>query len=217
MMQTIVVVDDHPIVRQGLIRLISSEPNLRVVGEAEDSDSALDVVRVEHPSLVLVDLSLKNSSGIELIKDIAALAPEAKVLVVSLHDESVYAERALRAGARGFVMKSEAIDDVLVAIKVVVSGGVYLSPSLKSELIDLQFSHQGSARATTGIESLSDRELEVLQLLGEGKGPGIIAQALNLSVKTVETYKSHLKQKLNLKDTTALVQYAVKFCLDKNL
>jgi len=216
-MQTIVVVDDHPIVRQGLIRLIASEPDLRVVGEAEDSDSALEVVRAELPSLVLVDLSLKNSSGIELIKDIATMLPASRVLVVSLHEESIYAERALRAGARGFIMKSEAIDNVLVAIKEVVAGNIYLSPSLKSKLLGLQFSHQGSAKTTTGIESLSDREVEVLQLLGEGKGPGIIAQALNLSVKTVETYKSHIKQKLNLNDTTALVQYAVKFCLDKNL
>ena len=216
-MQTIVVVDDHPIVRQGLIRLIASEPDLHVVGEAEDSDSALEVVRAELPSLVLVDLSLKNSSGIELIKDIATMLPASRVLVVSLHEESIYAERALRAGARGFIMKSEAIDNVLVAIKEVVAGNIYLSPSLKSKLLGLQFSHQGSAKTTTGIESLSDREVEVLQLLGEGKGPGIIAQALNLSVKTVETYKSHIKQKLNLNDTTALVQYAVKFCLDKNL
>jgi len=216
-MQTIVVVDDHPIVRQGLIRLIASQPDLQVVGEAEDSDSALEIVRAELPSLVLVDLSLKNSSGIELIKDITTTLPTTRVLVVSLHDESVYAERALRAGARGFIMKTEAIDNVLIAIKEVVAGGIYLSPSLRSALLGLQFSHQGSGKTTSGFESLSDRELEVLQLLGEGKGPGIIAQALNLSVKTVETYKSHIKQKLSLKDTTALVQYAVKFCLDKNL
>ncbi len=216
-MQTIVVVDDHPIVRQGLIRLIASEPDFRVVGEAEDSDSALQLVRAVLPSLALVDLSLKNSSGIELVKDITALLPAVKVLVVSLHEESVYAERALRAGALGFIMKSEAINNILVAIKEVVAGHIYLSPSLKTELLGLQFSHQGSARTSTGIESLSDREVEVLQLLGEGKGPGLIAEALNLSVKTVETYKSHIKQKLNLRDTTALVQYAVKFCLDKNL
>lgn len=209
-MQTVIVVDDHPIVRQGLVRLIAEEPGLRVVGEAEDGATAMRIVRSAVPSLALVDLSLKNSSGIELIKEITSQFPSVRVLVVSLHDESIYAERALRAGARGFIMKTEATDNVLVAIKEVLAGRIYLSQKLNSDLLRLHLSHDRSARAGMGIDSLTDRELEVLHLLGEGKGTGLIAHALNLSVKTVETYKAHLKRKLNVKDSAALMQFAIR-------
>lgn len=212
MKKRIVIIDDHPIVRQGFAQLINQEEDLTVIGEAEDAAGAVDLIEACNPDLALVDLSLKNSNGIELIKDLNRLKPELKVLVISLHDESVYAERALRAGAKGFIMKAEATDSVMIAIRMVLRGEVYLSDKMRNQLLSAM-AGGGTTRAMNPTEVLSDRELEVLQAIGRGESTRAIADILCLSVKTIETYKSHLKQKLALKNSTELMQYAVEWHL----
>ncbi|MBN2508722.1 MAG: response regulator transcription factor [Spirochaetales bacterium] len=215
MMKKVVIIDDHPIVRQGFVLLINQEEDLEVVGEAEDAPGAVSVVREKSPDLALVDLSLKNSNGLELIKDLKVILPELIVLVVSLHDEEVYAERALRAGAKGFIMKAEATDNVMTAIREVLQGGVYLSNAMRSKILH-SLSGGGGGREKNITELLSDREFEVFQLIGNGLNTRNIAHKLNLSIKTIETYKSHLKTKLNLQDATEMIQYAVEWVVKNN-
>lgn len=214
-MKKVVIIDDHPIVRQGFVLLINQEEDLEVVGEAEDAPGAVSVVREKSPDLALVDLSLKNSNGLELIKDLKVILPELIVLVVSLHDEEVYAERALRAGAKGFIMKAEATDNVMTAIREVLQGGVYLSNAMRSKILH-SLSGGGGGREKNITELLSDREFEVFQLIGNGLNTRNIAHKLNLSIKTIETYKSHLKTKLNLQDATEMIQYAVEWVVKNN-
>jgi len=211
MKRKIIIVDDHPIVRKGFIQLINMEDDLEVVAEAEDAPGALRVIEENNPSLAIIDLSLKNSNGLELIKDIARLFPSLAMLVVSLHDEKVYAERALRAGAKGFIMKMEATENLLTAIHQVLAGGVYLSDEMKSRM--LQQMTSGRKEKISPISVLSDRELEVFQMIGNGMKTSEIADKLCLSVKTVETYKSHLKRKLNVPNSNALIQQAVEYVL----
>ena len=212
---SIVIVDDHPIVRQGFEQLLEQEPDLRVLGGAEDAQGALELIRRQVPDVVLVDLSLKNSSGLELIKDLVALYPGIAILVVSLHDEDVYAERSLRAGARGFIMKAEATENVLTAVRQVLKGEIYLSERMKSKMLEKMTS--GPPRSSDSlIDGLSDREIEVFELMGEGMKNQAIASKLHISIKTVETYKSHLKTKLRLKDSTELMQRAVEWNLKNN-
>lgn len=212
MKKRIVIVDDHPIIRQGFAQLINQEEDLAVIGEAEDAPGAVELIEETKPDLALVDLSLKNSNGIELIKDLGKIQPELKVLVISLHDESVYAERALRAGARGFIMKAEATESVMTAIRMVLRGEIYLSEKMRNHLLS-SMTGGGSSRALSPTELLSDRELEVFQAIGRGASTREIAESLCLSVKTIETYKSHLKQKLDLKNSTELMQVAVEWHL----
>jgi DNA-binding NarL/FixJ family response regulator len=210
MKKRIVIIDDHPIVRQGFAQLINQEDDLAVIGEAEDAPSAMDLVERTRPDLALVDLSLKNSNGIELIKNLTCLHPDLLMLVISLHDESVYAERALRAGAKGFIMKAEATENVMTAIRMVLRGELYLSERMRNQLLNAMAS--GSARRSLNpTELLSDREFEVFQAISQGSSTRQIADNLCLSVKTIETYKSHLKQKLNLKNSTELMQFAVEW------
>ncbi|MBN2049500.1 MAG: response regulator transcription factor [Spirochaetales bacterium] len=211
MKHSIVIVDDHPIVRKGFIQLINLEEDLEVIGEAEDSAGALDAMEKHKPDLVIIDLSLKNSSGLELIKDLARLYPKLPMLVVSLHDEKLYAERALRAGAKGFIMKMEATENLLTALRQVLSGGVYLSDGMKSRMLESMTS-RGKDKVSP-ISVLSDRELEVFQMIGNGITTGEIASKLCLSVKTVETYKSNLKKKLRLHNSNELIQHAVEWTL----
>ncbi len=213
MKKRIVLIDDHPIIRQGFTLLINQEEDLTVVGEAEDAGSAIALVEEQVPDLALVDLSLKNSNGIELIKDLSRLHPELLMLVISLHDESVYAERSLRAGAHGFIMKAEATENVMTAIRVVLQGEIYLSDKMRHHM--LRSMAGGSQRKTSATDHLSDRELEVFQSIGRGESTREIAENLNLSVKTIETYKSHLKQKLDLRNSTELLQYAVEWNLSQ--
>ena len=210
MKKRIVIIDDHPIIRQGFTQLISQEEDLAVVGGAEDAPEALELIESVRPDLALVDLSLKSSSGIELIKTIKARYPGLLTLVISLHDESVYAERALRAGARGFIMKAEATEKVMNAIRQVLEGKIFLSDKMRNQLLSsiTRGSRKGDRKP---MELLSDRELEVFQAIGDGQSTREIASRLNLSVKTIETYKSHLKQKLELKNSTELMQYAVEW------
>ncbi len=205
----IIIVEDHPIVRKGFILLINQEDDMVIVGEAEDILDTLELVRTVEADLILVDLSLKEGSGMELIKELQVRNPGLPILVVSLYEESIYAERVLKAGARGYVMKSEATENILAAIRDVVEGKVFLSEAMKARFLDRLSGDKHWA--PFAIESLSDRELEVFQFIGMGKTTKEIARLLNLSVKTVETYKSHIKTKLHIKDAAALMQCAIEW------
>ncbi|MDY7028902.1 MAG: response regulator transcription factor [Spirochaetota bacterium] len=211
MEKRIIIIDDHPIVRKGFAQLINREKDLRVVGEAEDQQSARETIEKTSPDLALVDLTLKESDGLELIKDITVLYPKVKTLVISLHDERVYAERALRAGAKGYIMKSEATENVMTAIRQVLKGSIYLSSDMQERILQ-QYADKG-AEERSMVDILSDREFEVFQLIGEGLDTRSIAGRLTLSVKTIETYKAHIKNKLNLQSSTELIQRAVEWNL----
>ncbi len=203
----VMLVDDHPILRQGLAQLINLEADMTVCGQAEDSPNAFSAVCEQNPDVVLVDISLKGGNGIELVKNIKARFPDMPMLVLSMHDESLYAERALRAGSRGYIMKEEATEKVLVAIRKVVTGEIYLSDKMQAKM--LQQMANGRAKVVTSpIEYLTDRELEVFRLIGEGRSTRQIAGELHLSVRTVEAYREYIKSKLNLKNSTELVQHA---------
>ena len=203
------VVDDHPIVRQGLSQLINREPDLTVCGEAEDARTALDALGPSKPDIVIVDVSLDGPDGIELLKTIRSRDSKLPVLMLSMHDESLYAERALRAGANGYIMKQEATERVLVAIRQILSGEVYVSDRMSQKMMQ-QFIRSGADRSSPMAE-LTDRELEVFRLIGHGHGTRQIAEELHLSVKTVESYYAHIKEKLTLKNARELVQHAVQW------
>jgi DNA-binding NarL/FixJ family response regulator len=203
----VLLVDDHPILRQGLARLINAEADLVVCGEAEDAAKAFDLVGTLSPEVALIDISLKNSNGIELIKNIKARFPTLPILVLSMHDESLYAERALRAGALGYIMKEEASEQVLVGIRKVLVGEIFLSERMKSKMLQQMASGRSKVVASP-IELLTDRELEVFRLIGEGRSTRQIAGQLHLSVRTVEAYREYIKAKLNLKNSTELIQHA---------
>jgi DNA-binding NarL/FixJ family response regulator len=205
----IMLVDDHPMMRNGLSQLIDQEPDLKVCGQFEDAARAFEAIAALQPDLAIVDLSLKGSSGLDLVKNIKFAYPRILVLVLSMHDESLYAERVLHAGASGYIMKQEATDRVLSAIRKVLTGGIHLSEGMSSK-----FMHRlATGKSDTGgsaMERLSDRELEVFGLIGEGRGTRQIAEKLRLSVKTVESHRAHLKEKLNLKSATELVHLAIQ-------
>ncbi len=206
----ILLVDDHPIMRRGLAELINLEKDLVVCGEADSIHTALELIKRHEPDVALVDLSLKNESGLELIKDIHARYPKVLVLVLSMHDELFYAERVLRAGAKGYVMKQQATDLVLVAIRRILGGEVYLSDFMSSKVLR-NFTSKKTEKAGSSVDQLSDRELEVFRLIGTGLGTRQIAERLSRSVKTVETYREHIKLKLDLKDSSELVQNAIQW------
>ena len=205
----ILIVDDHPILREGLAQLIDQQNDLSVCGQFEEADSAFAAIGQLKPDLALVDISLKGSSGVELLKNIKAKYPKLLVLVLSMHDESLYAERVLRAGASGYIMKQEATEKVLEAIRKVLAGEIFLS-----EKMSTKFMHQlvGGRNAAGGsfMDRLSDRELEVFGLIGQGRGTRDIAEQLHLSVKTIESHRAHIKEKLNLKNATELVHRAIQ-------
>jgi DNA-binding NarL/FixJ family response regulator len=206
----ILIVDDHPMMRQGLVQLIDNEPDLSVIGEAETAEQAISKITDAVPDLVLADISLTGKSGIEFIKDIQALRPGLPVLVISMHDESVYAERVLRAGGRGYIMKQEGGKQIMQAIRHVLSGQIYVSPKMSGRILE-GFSGRRAASAGSPIEQLTDREFEVFQLIGQGKGTRQIAEQLHLSVKTVEVHRQHIKEKLKLTDAPSLARYAVQW------
>jgi len=209
----ILIVDDHPVVRSGLRMLIDDEPDLFVCGEAGDADEAIRVLDAQKPDLVIVDLSLKGSSGLELIKRIKSRESGSKMLVSSMFDESLYAERVLNAGALGYVSKQEAMEKVIEAIRCVLSGRVYLSAAMSDRMLHrLTRDHQVPERSP--VETLSDRELEVFEAIGRGRTTGEIAAHLHLSVKTVETHREKIKAKLGLKSAAELYQYAVRWVLE---
>ena len=206
----IVLVDDHPMVREGLRESLCREPDLTVCGEAEDRFHALEIIESTRPDVAIVDLSLKNSSGLELIKDITARYPGVVVLVVSMHDESLYAERVIRAGARGYITKQQACKSVVAAIRKLLAGEFVGSDTL-AQIALAQLSGRNAATQDAGAQKLSDRELDVLGMIGDGFNSRQIAERLHLDVSTVETYRARIKEKLNLKDATELLQYAIRW------
>jgi DNA-binding NarL/FixJ family response regulator len=205
----IMLVDDHPVLREGLAKLINQEPGLTICGQYEDAARAFAAIPAVRPDLVIIDLSLKGSSGLELVKNSRASHPKLRILVLSMYDESLYAERVLRAGAAGYIMKQEASEKILGAIRQVLQGGIYLSEKMGSKLMH-QLIGGKSQEAGSSLERLSDRELEVFGLIGQGKGTRQIAEHLRLSVKTIESHRAHIKEKLNLKDANELVHTAIR-------
>src|SRR5437016_4265892 len=212
----IVIVDDHPLFRKGLQELIHSDGSFAVCGEASNASEAMEVIRKLHPDLAIVDLSLPGANGIELIKNIGAEFPKLPILVLSMHDESLYALRALRAGAEGYVMKHEAMANVIQAIHEVFNGRPYLSPAMAAQVIT-KFAHRGSQSEADAVERLSDRELEILELIGKGKEVRQIAKRLHLSPKTVETHRAHIKEKLNLQNARQVARFAVQWVGTRNV
>ncbi|NLH40273.1 MAG: response regulator transcription factor [Planctomycetes bacterium] len=208
--RTVLIVDDHPIVRQGLTQLINQESDLLVCGQAEDAHDAIAAIRQFHPDMVIVDISLKDTSGVELIKDLKVQFPELPVLTLSMHDEAVYGERALRAGARGYIMKQEATEKVVTAIRRVLAGEVYVSDGMAAKMVS-KLVGGVSKKPASPIESLSDRELEVFRMIGEGFNTREMAEKLHLSVKTIETYRAHIKDKLALQDASELLRSAIQW------
>ena len=206
----VIIVDDHPIIRQGLAELINHEQDLVVCGYAEDAHEALGKIKESEPDMVIVDISLKETSGMDLTKDIKAQYPNLPVLVLSMHDESLYAERMLRAGAKGYVMKAEATENVVTAIRKILSGQIYVSDKMAAKMVRKLVGGSPDVGASA-IERLSDRELEVFRMIGQGFGTRQIAERLHLSIKTIETYREHIKEKLNLADASELLQYAIQW------
>ena len=206
----ILLVDDHPITRQGVSALINQERNLTVCGEADNAPRAIELITKLTPDIAIIDISLKSMSGIELIKNIRVPAPKLPILVMSMHDEGLFAERALRAGAQGYIMKQEASEKILTAIHQVLADEIYLSDAMKEKMLHRVVNHK---KEETGfaIDQLSDRELEVFQLIGNGYPTRQIAQRLNLSVKTIDSYREHLKLKLLLENGADLVRYAIQW------
>lgn len=207
----VLVVDDHPIVREGLSYLIDEEEDITVCGSAEDIPQAIKAIKNLKPDVVMVDISLENSSGLELIKDIKVQFPGLPILALSVHTETFYAERAIRAGAKGYITKQEATKRVITAIRTVLEGGLYLSQKMNDKLL---YSLLGESKADAGIspiDRLTDREFEVFSLLGHGKGTRQIAEQLYISVKTVETYRLRIKEKLNIETSSELLQHAFQW------
>ena len=206
----ILLVDDHPFMRAGLGQLIGCQPDLVVGGEAGNPAEALQALARQRPDLILTDLTMPGRSGLEFIKDLRAAHPEIPILVVSMHDEAVYAERVLRAGARGYIMKEAGGEALLGAIRQVLRGEAYVSPKMSARILE-NLSSRRPRGSTSPIERLTDREFEVFQLIGQGKGTREIATELHLSPKTVDVHRSHLKEKLGLRDATALIRHAVRW------
>ncbi len=206
----IFIVDDHPMMRQGLAQLIGAEVDLAICGEAENGERALDSIGSLKPDLVLADISLPGKNGLELIKDFHILQPGLPVLVISMHDESLYAERVLRAGGRGYIMKQEGGKKLMQAIRQVLDGKIYVSEKMAVDILET-FSGRRAGVEGSPVERLTDREFEVFQLLGQGKGTREIAKKLHLSVKTVEVHRAHIKAKLKLKSAPELIRYAVRW------
>ncbi len=206
----ILLVDDHAVVRFGIAQLINQQSDLVVCGEKEDASQAMAAIDALKPDLVIADISLKDSSGLELMRNIKAQYPRLPVLVVSVHDESIYAEIAFRAGALGYLMKQEALEKILTAIRRVLGGNIYVSDVLAAKMLQQQVRGQTNIQESP-VKGLSDRELEVFQLIGQWKKTREIAGELHLSVKTVEYYREQIKRKLNLKDSGELTQYATSW------
>jgi len=209
----ILIVDDHPMMRNGMATQISNEPDLAICGEADDVNAALQLVRELNPDLVIIDISLKTGHGIDLVKQIRARCPTMKMLVNSMYDESVYAERALQAGAMGYLSKQSASESLIGAIRTVLAGKTYVSAEMTDRILKSRVGGMIQP-GKSPIESLSDRELEVLTLIGQGNTTGSIAEQLYLSTHTIDTYREKLKIKLNLANGAELNRYAVQWVLE---
>jgi DNA-binding NarL/FixJ family response regulator len=211
----IFIVDDHTMFREGLRQLIEHDPGLTVCGDAADAATAIEGIRQSIPDVVIVDITLADSSGLDLVKNIRNTYEDLPVLVVSMHEESLYAERALRAGAMGYVMKNEPAKTVIAAIQSVLRGEMYLSRKMSSSMIS-KFMRGESEEPMSPLEILSDRELEVFQMLGQGKGTRQIAQDLELSIHTIQSFRNRIKEKLHLKTAPELVLHAINWVQSKS-
>lgn len=212
--RTVFVVDDHPLLRQGLALLINQQQDMEVCGEAEEANAAMQAIGRKKPDILIVDISLNGPDGLDLLKNIRASYPDLPVLILSMHDEAIYAERALRARANGYIMKQEATEKVLVAVRRILNGEMYLSDRMANKMLQ-QYIGGSPAAIQSRISALSDRELEVFCLIGEGRGTREIADELHLSIKTVETYQAHIKEKLSLHSGRELIQHAVQWKIDE--
>ena len=210
----IIIIDDHPLVRKGLIEILESEPGLEVIAEFDRAEESEQAVNKLKPDLVIADVSLPGISGIELVKNLIFQNSDQKILMVSRHEESLYAERALRAGAKGYVMKFASCETLIKAVRKVLNGGIYVSEEISEKLLINAMSGK-KAMLETPVDILSDRELEVYELIGKGKSNPAIAEQLHLAVKTIETYRSRIKDKMNFKNSTDLVFHAVKWVEDE--
>lgn len=209
--KTVFIVDDHPVFRDGLVRIATQIPGLSVCGEAGSAEDAFTAICQLKPDLVITDITLPGKSGLELVRDLQAMEPSLPVLVISMHDEGLYAERVLRAGGRGYIMKHEGPGRMLEAIERVLRGSVVVSEKMASELLQSLSRPRSQEGGGPAISKLTDREFEVLRMIGEGRDTPDVAEALHLSTKTVDTHRAHLRQKLGLKNNTELVRYAVQW------
>jgi DNA-binding NarL/FixJ family response regulator len=208
---SVLVVDDHPLFRRGVVQLLNEEPDLEVTAEASTSSEALGALRRNELDLAVVDIGLDGSTnGIELTKSIRAERPKLPVLVLSMHDEMLFAERALRAGARGYVMKREALDDFISAVRTVLRGEIFISPNMSKRMVFAHL-HGATGEGASPVDRLTDRELEIFQRIGKGEEVKTIAEALHLSPKTVETHRAHIKEKLRLENARQVARYAVQW------
>jgi DNA-binding NarL/FixJ family response regulator len=211
--ERVVIVDDHPLFRERLSELITNELDMEVCAEAEDAQQAIDLIRNTSPDLAIIDITLKGSSGLELIKSIKALSIGVPVLVLSMHDESLYAERALHAGATGYITKHESAENVLLAIRRVLAGDVYLSETMTS--VFLKSLTTGLKSMPRPLDRLTDRELEVLELIGRGHTTRQIAETLQLGIATVDTYRARVKEKMNFRTATELQHFAIRWVRER--
>lgn len=212
----VLIIEDHPLLRQGVTALINGEKDLQVCGEVNDPRQAIDAAQKHQPDVVLLDLSLQGTSGIEVLKNLKVHFPKLPVLILSMHDEVMYAPRALRAGASGYVMKQEAPETVVSALRKVLAGQVSISPKMGARMLN-RFSGRNDGTLTSPIDLLSDRELEVFTLLGQGNGTREIAEKLHLSVKTIESHRAHIKEKLDLENAAQLIRHAIQWVSSESL
>lgn len=216
----VLLVDDHPVFRAGLAGLVSLEPDLAVCGEASNAAEAMALTAASSPDLVLMDMSLPGRSGLELLKDLRSAHPCVPVLIVSMHDETLYAERVIRAGGRGYIMKQEGPEKMLRAIRKVLAGGISVSERIASLILDALSAPQGARAAVENgagsVSTLTDREFEVYRLIGQGREQQEVARILHLSIKTVDTHRAHIKRKLGLKNNTELVHHATRWTSEQS-
>ena len=211
----ILIVDDHPMTRAGLVHLINHQPEMVVDGEAEDAAQALDLLGSKQPDLMLIDITLPGKSGLELIKDVKAMRPDLPMLVLSMHDESLYADRVLRAGARGYITKHEGGDKLMGAIRHVLSGRIYVSEGMSAHILEI-FSGGQTGIDRSSIPKLSDREFEVFEALGEGLSSHEIAKKLHLSAKTVDAHRANIKTKLKINTTAELISFSARWAVTQS-
>ncbi len=207
-MISILIVEDHPIFRMGMEEMINQEPDMQVCGHAEDVPTARKIIERETPDLVVVDLSLKESNGLDLVKEIHAHHKNTASLVLSMHDEALHAERCIMAGAKGYIMKQEASESVVTALRRIMAGHIHVSPSIMSHILNT-LQKQPALAYESPLKRITDRELEIFQLIGRGLSSKEMAKQLNISIKTIGTYRERIKEKLNLKNSSELVRYAV--------
>jgi len=208
----VLIVDDHPVFRTGLAGLVNLEKDLTICGEAQDATQAMKALELLKPDLVLMDLSLPGKSGLELLKDFRAMSPRTPVLMISMHDETLYAERVIRAGGKGYIMKQEGPERIIQGIRKVLSGGIFVSERISALILDAL---SGTKSGTSPVSSLTDREFEVYRLLGQGQEPHEIAHVLHVSIKTVDTHRMHIRRKLSLRNATELIHHATRWVAEQ--